>query len=104
MPSDDEDALQVSLICPEPGSVNARFPGAVGGFGGCTAEPYTSNSDSCPAGQPVFAVMVARTYRTVAAVNPMVTVFALAGSNSRPAGADRVVKFAPSVLPVRPRV
>ena len=38
----------------------------------------TSKSDSCPAFQPVLAVMFARTYRAVAALKVMVTVLLLA--------------------------
>jgi hypothetical protein len=42
---------------------------------------YTSNSDTCPAGHPVFAVTFTRTYRVVAETG-IVTVLALAGSNA----------------------
>ncbi len=45
--------------------------------------------------------MVTRTYRTVAAVKPMVTVLPVAGSNRRPDEPDRVVQVEPLVLPCR---
>jgi hypothetical protein len=40
----------------------------------------TWNSDICPAGQPVFAVMFTRRYRWVVAGNVRVTVLLVAGS------------------------
>ena len=60
------EAFQVSRICPDAGWVKARLVGAVGGWVSPVAGPYTSNSESWPAGQPVFAVMFSRTYRVVA--------------------------------------
>jgi hypothetical protein len=42
---------------------------------------YTCNSDSCPAGQPVFAVNVSFTYRTFAAVNVTPAVLPVLGLN-----------------------
>src|SRR5689334_14401937 len=97
-------AVQVSLICPEAGSVKARLPGAVGGAVSPVDGPSTSNSDSCPAGQPVLAVMVSRRYRTVAGPKSIVTVFWLAGSKRWPAEATRSVKFVPLVLPCTEKV
>src|SRR5690349_1145115 len=44
-------------------------------------DAYTSNSESWPAGQPVFAVMVSRRYRWVPALKVMATVLPVAGLN-----------------------
>ncbi len=53
--------------------------GAVGGWVSPVAGPYTSSSDSCPAGQPVLAVMCSRMWRTVAALKAIVTLLPVAG-------------------------
>jgi hypothetical protein len=60
----------------------------------------TSKSDSWPAGHPVLAVMFARTYRAVVALNVMVTVLLLAfGSKVYPVEPTMVEKFEPSAEP-----
>src|SRR5438034_290224 len=93
------DAVQVSLTWPVTGSVKARLPGAVGGCVSPADGPYTSNSLICPAGQPVFAVMVSRTYRAVAAPKVTVTTLPAAGSNTYPVPVTMVARLVPSVLP-----
>ena len=65
----------------------------------------TSKSDSWPAFHPVLAVMFARTYRAVVALNVMVTVLLLLfGSKLYPAEPTMVEKFEPSVDPSSDRV
>jgi hypothetical protein len=60
---------------------------------------YTSNSDSCAAGQPVFAVNVSLTYRRVPAGRLMVTLFPDAGLNVYPVEPTIVPNDDPSVEP-----
>src|SRR2546423_6615287 len=98
------EAVQVSLICPVAGSVNARLPGALGGWVSPEDGPYTSNSEICPAGQAVLAVMNNRRNRVVVAVRLMVTVLPVAGSKVYPAEPTRSAKLVPSVLPRTARV
>ncbi len=71
------EAFQVNRIWPGAGWVYARFVGAVGGCVSPVAGPYTSSSDSWPAGQPVFAVKLSRRYRVVATPNVIDTVLPL---------------------------
>ncbi|MNW54752.1 hypothetical protein D3C74_323690 [compost metagenome] len=71
-----------------PGSVPPPVP----------AVPRTSSSESCPAGQPVLAETLARTYRADVSGTSTVTVFPEAGSNVYAALALRVLYDEPSVL------
>src|SRR5260221_106917 len=64
----------------------------------------TWNSETCPAGHPVLAVMFARTYRAVVALNVMITVLLAFGSKVYPAEPTMVEKFEPSVDPSSDRV
>src|SRR2546423_12275505 len=93
------EAVQVSLICPVAGSVNARLPGALGGWVSPEEGPYTSNSEICPAGQAVLAVLDNRRNRALVAVRLMVTPLPVAGSKVYPAQPTRSAKVVPSVLP-----
>ncbi len=75
-------AFQVSLIWPEAGWVYARFDGADGAWTSPVVGPYTSSSDSWPAGHAVFAVTFTRTYRVVVVPSGTVTVLPVAGSKT----------------------
>src|SRR6266536_885454 len=93
------EAFHVNAIWPVAGSVKARLVGAVGGWLSPDDGPYTSNSEIWPAGQPVLAVMVSRTYRVLVPPTSMVTVLPVAGSKVYAAGATRSAKLEPLVLP-----
>ena len=59
-----------------------------------------SNSETCPAGQPVFAVKFSRRYRSLTADGRLiVTALPVAGLNVYPADGTSVVQLFPSVLP-----
>src|SRR6266487_2776702 len=64
-----------AAVRPDPQRVRAHRPGKKRR----RQEPYTSNSDTWPAGQPVLAVMVSRRYRWLVVARGMVTVLAVAG-------------------------
>src|ERR1700685_610629 len=77
-----------------------RFDGAVGGF--VVVPPLaakTWNSESCPAGQPLLAVKVSRTYRVVVLGSVMLTEFPVDGLNVYEVAATIWVNVELSVLP-----
>jgi hypothetical protein len=74
--------------------------GAVGSWSSPPGEAAWSwNSEICPAGQPVLAVMWSRQYRWVAAGKSMVTALPEAGLKVYPAEVLTVLKFVPSEPP-----
>ena len=79
--------------------MNARLVGAVGGWVSPDDGPYTSNSEICPAGQAVLAVMFSRTYRVLVAAKLTVTTLLAAGSKTYPVEPTMSVKLDPLVLP-----
>jgi hypothetical protein len=97
------DADQESETLPDVCPVTVRFAGALGGWVSDVDDPYTSNSDSCPAAQPVLAVMFSRRYRAVVD-SATVTVLPAAGSKVYPADPTTVANVDPSVLPSTERV
>jgi hypothetical protein len=88
-----------TLTLPKARLLGVKPSTALAGGGVVPPPPNTCSSDNWPAAHPEFAVMLIRTYRAFAAVNGIVTVFPVDGSNVYVDDAARLPNVVPSVLP-----